>query len=472
MDTEPTGFRLPMWAKVLMALVTIVLLGLGTIYLMGISERGRWERYAATLREAGQPLTFKEIEARRADLPDERNSALVIEAALKKLPIFPNPTPYVLILGSRPPKDDLVEGIPRYAIDDSRAFLEKHRPLLDALRPVMDMPTGRVTITHAEIPYETLLPSLAGLRTVSKLARLDAILRLIDGDTGGAVDATILQLHIAGSLNEYPTLIANLVELACDRLGLRTIEDLLLVGEVSESDIVRLRDTLAARRLADSMRWGMWSERAIPVEVYDLLASGEVKFEDVFWTSDNPIPSSKLLPEFVIRKNQIRAVEMLTPLVDAGEDLTAMHEAALQLDTEVPQLGGTYFMVKMLMPSLSRAVYLQIERDVVLDCTLVGIAAERYRLATGHWPASLDELVPAYLDQLPLDPFGEGKPLKLAVTDQGIAIYSIGEDTIDDGGDVAAEENHRTAPDFGFRLLDPEHRRVVITDEPRPEEGD
>jgi len=105
---------------------------------------------------------------------------------------------------------------------------------------------------------------------------------------------------------------------------------------------------------------------------------------------------------------------------------------------------------------------------MVLECTLAGIAAERYRLATGRLPESLDELVPAYLDQVPTDLFAEGQPLKLAVTDRGIVIYSIGDDTIDDGGDVIAEENKRAGPDIGFRLFDPEHRGVAITDEPRP----
>jgi len=58
----------------------------------------------------------------------------VIRAALEKFPPDPDPPLYVLILGSRMPEGDLVEGIPRYALDDSRAFIEKHRPLLDAAR--------------------------------------------------------------------------------------------------------------------------------------------------------------------------------------------------------------------------------------------------------------------------------------------------------------------------------------------------
>ena len=315
-----------------------------------------------------------------------------------------------------------------------------------------------------------LLPDLSSVRTTSKLAALDAILLLIDGDPGGAVDATILQFRIADSLNEYPTLIGNLVQMACSRLGLQTVEDILRADEVSEADLARLREALAARRRANPLLWGMWSERALHVEVYDLLASGETDVGDLYWGSAIPVPPSKLLPEFIIRKNQIRAVEMMTRLVDAGEDLVAMHEAALQLDTEIPQLSRTYFIVKMMMPSLSRAVFLQIEHDTVLDCTLVGIAAERFRLATGRWPASLDELVPVYLDQVPLDPFAEGQPLKLVVADRGIIIYSIGEDKMDDDGDVVVEEYQRVGPDLGFRLLDPEHRGVVITDEPRPED--
>ncbi len=107
-----------------------------------------------------------------------------------------------------------------------RAFLEQHRPLLDALRPVLGMPTGRVTVDFAENPLETTLPSLAGLRTAAKLSRLDAILRLIDGDTGGALDTAVLQFHIASSLNEYPSVIGHLVAMACDRLGLRTAASL------------------------------------------------------------------------------------------------------------------------------------------------------------------------------------------------------------------------------------------------------
>ncbi|HHN77741.1 MAG TPA: hypothetical protein ENK11_03570 [Phycisphaerales bacterium] len=63
----------------------------------------------------------------------------------------------------------------------------------------------------------------------------------------------------------------------------------------------------------------------------------------------------------------------------------------------------------------------------------VAIALERSRLAEGAWPASLDALVPAYLDSIPVDPFTDG-PLRYALGEGGPVVYSVGMDREDDGG--------------------------------------
>jgi hypothetical protein len=68
-----------------------------------------------------------------------------------------------------------------------------------------------------------------------------------------------------------------------------------------------------------------------------------------------------------------------------------------------------------------------------------------------------------------VDPF-DNKPLRLAQSDEGIIIYSIGEDGIDDGGFVAEEETGRRGSDVGFRLNRLEHRGLKLTDEKPPDE--
>jgi hypothetical protein len=88
-----------------------------------------------------------------------------------------------------------------------------------------------------------------------------------------------------------------------------------------------------------------------------------------------------------------------------------------------------------------------------LRSAVAALAAERYRWAEGHWPESLDVLVPRYLVAVPTDPF-DGQPLRLKRLSEGLVIYSIGVDRTDDGGNVKRELNKPPATDIGFRLWD------------------
>jgi hypothetical protein len=65
------------------------------------------------------------------------------------------------------------------------------------------------------------------------------------------------------------------------------------------------------------------------------------------------------------------------------------------------------------------------------------IALKRHQSAHKAWPDSLDQLTPAYLPSIPLDPI-DGQPLrykKAANEADGYTLYSIGVNGIDDGGD-------------------------------------
>ena len=53
--------------------------------------------------------------------------------------------------------------------------------------------------------------------------------------------------------------------------------------------------------------------------------------------------------------------------------------------------------------------------------------------AAGKLPDALGEVVPAYLDAVPRDPF-DGAELRYKRLEKGYVVYSIGEDGSDDGG--------------------------------------
>lgn len=58
-------------------------------------------------------------------------------------------------------------------------------------------------------------------------------------------------------------------------------------------------------------------------------------------------------------------------------------------------------------------------------------ALERYRMATGAWPESLESLVPDYLDAVPETPFGGGMALGYDIEEgKGVVVYNAGNESL------------------------------------------
>ena len=77
------------------------------------------------------------------------------------------------------------------------------------------------------------------------------------------------------------------------------------------------------------------------------------------------------------------------------------------------------------------------EGQVSVDETRIACALERYRLAHGVYPATLAELAPAYLDEVPHDVMS-GEPYRYRLNADGtFLLYSVGWNGKDDGGTIA-----------------------------------
>ena len=96
------------------------------------------------------------------------------------------------------------------------------------------------------------------------------------------------------------------------------------------------------------------------------------------------------------------------------------------------------------------------------------IAAERYRMKHGKWPGKLGDVVPEFLAGVPNDPF-DGTPLKLAKTADGIVVYSVGYDGVDDGGKLNRKQPMAPGADIGYQLWDKE-KRARPASPPKPVE--
>jgi hypothetical protein len=85
-----------------------------------------------------------------------------------------------------------------------------------------------------------------------------------------------------------------------------------------------------------------------------------------------------------------------------------------------------------------------------VDEARVACALERFRLAHGNYPNSLDALAPQFIQKVPSDVI-DGNPLHYRKNADGsCVIYSIGWNETDDGGSVVLKKNSET------RAIDPD----------------
>jgi type II secretory pathway pseudopilin PulG len=92
-----------------------------------------------------------------------------------------------------------------------------------------------------------------------------------------------------------------------------------------------------------------------------------------------------------------------------------------------------YILSSLLLPALSKAVLRETESAAWLRLAVVALAIEKFKKSEGHFPENLEDLVPKFLPDLPVDPF-DGATLRYRLIEKGYLIYSVGTDGRDDGG--------------------------------------
>ena len=112
---------------------------------------------------------------------------------------------------------------------------------------------------------------------------------------------------------------------------------------------------------------------------------------------------------------------------------------------ELEDLSDFYLLTKILVPALGRILEIDVRTTAQVDCAIVALGIERYRLAKGSLPKELAELAPRYIDKVPIDPF-DGKPVRYKLTEPGYIVYSVGADGTDEGGLEKGQRKDRSDP--------------------------
>ena len=83
-----------------------------------------------------------------------------------------------------------------------------------------------------------------------------------------------------------------------------------------------------------------------------------------------------------------------------------------------------------MMDALKYEIWIMNRMEACRGLADLALAATAYRVARGHYPSRLEDLVPDYIEDIPFDPF-DGKPLKIEKVQGGLDLYSVGPDPKD-----------------------------------------
>jgi hypothetical protein len=353
-----------------------------------------------------------------------------------------------------------VPAAPQSPAADVLTALAVFNPALEELRQAAQRPAARMPLDY-ENGFQTigeLLPWLAELKRCAQFLNLRILAEEQTGQSEAALADVKLFFRLSDSLRPEPFLIEHLVCVAMVAINLQAVYEGLAQHCWNEAQLAELERALAGQDfLADGLT-ALRGETIFTLEAFEnqrLTRKMQFVSNEGGNTQTNTT-SLRWMPAAFFYQNKLCFAQMhdryATRLLDATNRIIS--PAVLkQVNAEIKQQAKHYspYSVQALMtlPALTAAVSKFSRIQSQLDLARVACALERFKLAHGNYPVTLDVLSPQFLEKIPHDIIN-GQPLHYRPTEGGkFVVYSVGWDEKDDGGKIILDKNGRVDRDHG-----------------------
>ncbi len=397
-----------------------------------IFVRAKLNHRIEAIRSAGHPVTFAELNDRYR-LPEGENAADYITTGFtylklpekqqqEQLPLFDL---QALPLRTQPIDPEAQTFVVRVLADNQKA--------LELLREGAAIRGCRYPIDFTE-GFSGFLPHLSsGLREAAFLFVWEAIIEAEQHHAEPAVQAILSAYGLAHSLQNEPAEVSQFLRLFFHRVTGKGLERVLTKTALNDAQLRRIDSVLAAAHDPNTAALPFICRRCA---VYEAFRSP--RDPSLTQGTNRTAPSQshiaigralgtldQSLLEYLDRVDQYVAILELSPSerLRAIAEIERRHEAN---PLPYPELAW-------LLDDLGRIVRNNLEDMAQLRAARAAIAIERHRLVNNRLPERMADLIPAYLDTVPTDPF-DGQPLRYKKRSPGYVVYSIGPDGTDNGG--------------------------------------
>jgi len=325
--------------------------------------------------------------------------------------------------------------------------LSRYDEPVEELRKAAELPYSRFPLNYeSDFPANILLPHLAAVKSCSRMLQLRAIAESQNGQSDKALNDVKLMLRLIDSIRTEPFLISHLVRIAMLSITLQPVWEGLQDHEWSDAQLVELDQELGRLDFLADYEFSMRGERVLSMANIEYLR----RTRDLGLFSDDGNTSSgfskaafHLVPNSFLYQNELAIArghqEWLLPVVDVEQHIVSPQKVELatsNINKMRTHWSPNTVLATMLLPAFESAVKRYAYAQSSVDLARVACALERFRLAQGNYPETLDALSPQFIESLPHDVIG-GQPLKYHRTDYGqFALYSVGWNGKDDGGVV------------------------------------
>jgi len=350
---------------------------------------------------------------------------------------------------------------PQTPAQDVLLALSKFDPVVEDLRAAAKLPASRFPLEYdKDNPAAILLPHLAAMKRSSQFLQLRAIAEVQNGEIEKAFDDVKLSLRLAEAIRTEPFIITHLVRIAILQITLQPVWEGLAEHQWSDAQLAELDSELVRLNFLEDYENSVRGERAAHVKIIDWLEQNRSRYwqflamleNDAHRQDDvvkNFVTTSAfyLMPKGWFYQNEVVLAQLeqqwsLSGVDDATQTISPKKTA--QADEAVKSISHARpfnLFACVLLPALGNFAQKTAYGQNAVNMVRTAIALERYRLAHGEFPETLDALAPQFIAQVPHDVIG-GQPLKYRRTSDGqFVLYSVGWNETDDGGVVINKKN-------------------------------
>lgn len=304
----------------------------------------------------------------------------------------------------------------------ARALSGEVGPIVTAVRSTAALSRGggpavmTRAMRHALTPFAIEVPQMSALTSAATLLAHSSYLAHLDGQPDRGIDATVAGLRFASHFEDLPFLLGVLVRVVIVERTLAPLEHAAL-RDASEASLSSLDGALRDSSIGPSVPFATEAELRGLLFAFHLVRTGrgvEVAAELGSTPDARPPILWAVYGRGPLRWwgnwDEILQISLMTDTLDATK--RPPHEALPDLrriDSEVTRLTSAAHPMLVMFPSVKSTVERVATADSAIARARIRIALERCRRKQRSYPQSLQDLVPGWLEVVPLHVVS-GKP--------------------------------------------------------------